>query len=212
MPQALFLSYSFRNEEFVELLARFLRTQRPQIETYFYQNDRRAEEWERQLGPALRICSCCVAIVGDELGKTQQREMALATEFQNSIGSGSKFRGSAKPLSLRGRSRPGDRREYVRSIGCAQVCARIVKMLVTMGRDGRCSPRLSVRYGEGHHRGFNRPAERGGSARVSVRWNARVRRWERSGPTFRSNGRRLSVARREVQANPVSPRNIAIWR
>jgi hypothetical protein len=59
---SLFLSYNFRDEAFVERVARHLRTQRPGLDSYFYGNDRGTDGWTQQIGQALSNCSYDLAL------------------------------------------------------------------------------------------------------------------------------------------------------
>jgi hypothetical protein len=80
MP-SIFISYAFADEVFAEMLARHIRTQRPALDCFFYNNDRRAGEWETQLGMAIKACHCMVSILGKQPGNTQIKEMELAAQW-----------------------------------------------------------------------------------------------------------------------------------
>lgn len=74
-----FLSYSFHDEEFVQRVNYYLRSQSP-LESYCYADEKRAGDWPNQVGDALDKSGAFVLFVGEEFGKTQALEARLTHE------------------------------------------------------------------------------------------------------------------------------------
>lgn len=75
--QRVFLSYRFADEPFVQEVNYLLKKQ-PDLETFFYAQDRRTGRWLQQLMEELRRASGFVLFLGSELGATQSDEWTSA--------------------------------------------------------------------------------------------------------------------------------------
>jgi 6-phosphofructokinase 1 len=70
----LFLSYTFRDEKFVDLVYYLLSKQA--FELYYWREDGRDGDWSEELEKKIDSCEGMIAFLGSELGETQKKEIA----------------------------------------------------------------------------------------------------------------------------------------
>jgi len=76
---SLFLSYHFDAENFVQLVNYYLKKQ-PDINSYCYADDKRADTWDRQLTAAIADKSTIVIFLGPEWGEVQRLEIVAMSK------------------------------------------------------------------------------------------------------------------------------------